>query len=332
MQPNVIKEQRNGWLALACAFILSSVCVGWYSLDSDLTDRLAGAKEQYRKLHGPEPMLVHIARQKLANANLLDTIEDLKKGTGFPDATFFTITAADRASGEHDASIFLKKFYQVQDECEQQAKNFSLKNWSESSLGFPESGKMPSDAEVPYLMTMLQLTRRAARICFSTPPLSRNTDPIKDIQFTHGLKPEKPTGPDGRPPLLTEYPLTIKFTASLTETMWILWRFSVGQVDDSSQPADPTERIEDDLDPNPYPFLLESFSVTSPVIEETDADDLAHSFISVTMRVGPVKFVSQQTRANLPATPGQAQPRPAAVPVPQQGEATPGNASTGARP
>ena len=332
MQPNIAKEQRNGWLALAGAALVSFACVGWYSMDSDLTDRLAAAREQYRKLHGPEPMLVHIERQKLANANLLDTIEDLKKATGFPDATYFTITDADRATRDHAASIFLRKLDIVQDECEHQAQNFSLRHWSENSLGFPEVAKVPSDAEVPYLMTMLQLTRRAARICFSTPPLSRNTDPIKDIQFTHELKPEKPTGPDGRPPLLTEYPLTIKFTASLTEAMWILWRFSVGQVDDVSQPADPTERIEDDIDPNPYPFLLESFSVTSPVIEETDVEDLDHSFITVTMRVAAVKFVSQQARSGLGVAPGPAQPRPGAQPAAAAPAAAGGGSGSGARP
>jgi len=330
MQPNVAKEQRNGWLALAGAALVSFACVGWYSMDSDLTDRLAAAKDQYRKLHGPEPMVVHIERQKLANANLQDTIEDLKKATGFPDATYFTITDADRATRDHAASIFLRKLNIVQDECEHQAQNFSLRHWSENSLGFPEVAKVPSDAEVPYLMTMLQLTRRAARICFSTPPLSRNTDPIKEIQFTHELKPEKPTGPSGRPPLLTEYPLTIKFTASLTETMWILWRFSVGQVDDASQPADPADRIEDDIDPNPYPFLLESFSVSSPAAEETDPVDLEHSFITVTMRVAPVKFVTQQIREALPTAPGAPQPRTAAAPASAQPAAS--GASSGARP
>jgi len=307
MQPDVKKEQRNGWLVLGAAAMLSLVCVGWYSYDDPLAERLDKAKTDYNKMRGPEPMSTHIRRQQQANQTLSQTIEDLKKDSGALVADYFTITDADLRNGDHESSIFNAKYHAVKDECDAQAFAFGLKHWGEhSSLGFSDKEQLPTDAEAPYMLTMLQLTRRAARICFSSPP-GEVAMPIKDLEFIHELKQRPPTGPPGRPPLLTEYPLTVKFTASLTQTMWIIWRFSVGKVDELQQPSDPKNRIEDSRggddsqashpwDDGAYPFALQEVTIVSPVTEELKINEEPNTDLTVTLRLAAMRFLPSSNR------------------------------------
>jgi hypothetical protein len=307
MQPDIKREQRNGWLVLGAIAALSVISLGWYSYDDPLAAKLESAKADYAKLHGPEPMSIHIKRQRQANQTLNQTIEELKHDSEAPAAEYFTITEKDLKSGEHEKSIFNARYSAVRDECDEQARNFGLRNWEQhSNLGFSEKEQLPSDEDAPYMLTMLQLTRRAARICFSSPP-GDEPDPIKSLDFIHEPMQRRPTGPAGRPAMLTEFPLTVSFSATLPQTMWILWRFTVGKVDELQQPSKPEDRIEDHkrLDDNgsprpwddgAYPFILQGITIKSPETEELKPNVTPNFYLTVTLHLAAMRFVSAATR------------------------------------
>ncbi len=316
MKPNVKREQRNGWLVLGAVGIICGGVVGWYASSDDLEAKLRSATSAHQSKLGKELMVNHIKQQKVANEILSQSIDDLKKGTNFTVSPFFKFSDAELSTKVHLTDLWLRdKFSVVVDEINGRARDYSFKEWDEyANIGFSQD-PTKSDDEVAYNSIMLQLTYRAAVICFSLPPAGGpegSTDHIHSLKITHDTKPHL-VGPAGRPALLREYNLKVQVKAPLTEVMWILYRFS------DIKPSDDLAMRQPDLpyDPGTYPLVLQNLTIlgdpkmatepTKPFDQTLDVD--------ATFDIAAMEFIEDAKRGSAPASPPAPTAGPAHAPV-----------------
>ena len=93
----------------------------------------------------------------------------------------------------------------------------------DASMGFAFSDRPPELSQVPYWLTMLQLTTKAAYLALACPYGN-----ISDVRFEKvDLNGEVLTGPVGRPALLREYPFEMQITGSLRSVLWLIHQLSM---------------------------------------------------------------------------------------------------------
>lgn len=231
---------RKGVLALLAATIAAGAMFWWSMRDGSATAvRLQAAQEAARRIAGREPLSGRVERQQTANTELRANIATLKQQAGFTVAPRFQVPPDHKEPGKY----FLNQFVTVRQALREKA--LARRIDSDERLGFPPDDKVPSDAEAPQLLAMLQLTEKALTVVLDAP------DPVEWFDITHA-KPYE-TGPANRPPLLLEYPLTLKVRGSLKTVLWILHRF--GQREDK---------------PGEYPLILRGLTIRS---ENTRAKD-----------------------------------------------------------
>ena len=210
LRPDLRRPMQAAWGVFAGVLVLCLGLIWWLADEGDLPARLEAARAERAKLAGNVDLAKRITEQEAANLGLAQTIEKLKTDTGMVTVAPFLVPANHPQPGQY----FNEQLAAVQDYCRPKAKDRSIAY--QERLGFENTAKVPEDKDAPYLLTMLQLTRKAADIILSTPT------PVVSFSIQQPLKQAVLTGPAGRPPLLREYPLRLVVRGSLTDLLWIL--------------------------------------------------------------------------------------------------------------
>jgi hypothetical protein len=317
MQPDLKRERRAGWASLAGALVLCGVALGWYSADESLDAQLQSRKADHDRRTGPEPMAEHVAKQEKANQALVANIEELKKGVGFTVTPHFTLKKTDVDAGTQPGTVFNNRFAEVYDEIANKAHDRGIKY--EEFLGFAAEKDTPPGAQVPMLLTMLQLTRRATLIAFATPT------PIHEFTIKHDQQPRL-TGPKDRPPLQREYGLTMQVKGSLRDVLWILFRLSI---------ADKAPGDQKDWDVGKYPLVLQNLQIDSQNVAEVDPAKIIQQ-VTATFQIAAIEFLPDDQRAAARTQVGHATAsvikRPGMGSRPGTGASTAPAVNVGARP
>jgi hypothetical protein len=210
LRPDLSKPLLVAWAVFGGVLLLCGGIIWWLADDGDLPTRVTSAEAEMRRLSGPVDLAKRIVAQEQANQTLVATIERLKADTGLTVAAPFLVPANHPQPGQY----FNEQLAAVQDFCRPKAQGRSIAY--QERLGFENTAKVPRDEDAPYLLTMLQLTRKAADIVLSTPT------PVQSFRISQPLKQAVLTGPVGRPPLLKELPLRLDVRGSLADLLWIL--------------------------------------------------------------------------------------------------------------
>lgn len=225
LYPDLWRPLARAWAVLVLALVAGLLGLWW------VWDEGQPLEEEYdrmlaeKKLRtGPLPLRQRLEEQRTQNRQLAEDLAHLKKEIGFIRRPPYLVPADHTQPGVY----FLKQLDLVQDPLRQRAKELGI--GYQEKLGFrPYAGEVPRNADAPYLLDMLQLTRKLAIIPLNTPGSSF---PVKDfsIQQPNFNRPPReygePKGWMGRPPLMREYPLRLRVTAYLDDIIFILHRFS----------------------------------------------------------------------------------------------------------
>lgn len=306
MRPDVKKERRAGWAVLGAVGVLGLSAIGWYVDDGSLEDRLQAARTEHAKLQGPELLSERIAKQERANVQLGENIEQLKGGVGIKVADFFLLKKDDTGSSTQRGTVFKNRHAAVHDEFVNHPRQRSIVY--DEDLGFSKEKAVPPGSDVPNLLIRLQLSRKATQIAFSTPT------PLKSYDIQHGAP--VLAGPAGRP-LMREWPLVMKVTASHSDVMWIIHRLSVTDTNP-----------EDTRDPGGYPLVLQSLVIDSGVSKDVTKASEVISQVTATIKLAGLQFLTAEERAGGVAAP-RTGPARALPPPPRMGGGAAAPASSG---
>ena len=266
MSPDLSSSARGGLVALLAAVLAGGALVWWQWSDQPAVDeRLAAAREAAAKVKGSEPLRERVARQKAANVELRANIAELKAQAGFSTKIEFKVPDSENEKGK----FFLNRFVDVRQALREQAQRRRIE--SDERLGFPPDDKVPPAEEAQQLLDMLQLTEKALSVVLAAP------DPVEWFDIAHGRPYD--TGPVSRPPLLKEYPLTLKVRGSLKTVLSILHSYGT--------------RNEKD-----YPLILRGLTIASA--NNRVRDDVQQ--LEAVFELAGMAFLADTTRAAKPAT------------------------------
>jgi hypothetical protein len=260
MSPDLTSASRGGLAALVAALI-AACCLAWlsWSEQPEVAARLEAAQSAAKAIKGSEPLRERVERQRVANTDLRANLAELKKAAGFTVEPRFKIPPGENEWGK----FFLNRFVEVRQNLRDKAQARRID--SDERLGFPPDDRVPPNGEAERLLEMLQLTEKALGIVLEAP------DPVEWFDISHG-KPYE-TGPLNRPPLLREYPLTLKVRGSLKTVLWILHRYGQRRPDD-------------------YPLILRGLSITSDNAKVKD--DVQQ--LNATFQLAGMQFVPDDKR------------------------------------
>ncbi len=238
------RRQRIRWAVLGGIALLCAGALWWFSDDGGLGEARAKAEEERRALDGPVVLEKRIREQEEANRHLRDTIEALKAGCGFSLAAEYRVPAGHPQPGQY----FNERMLAVQDRL--RAKASERRVQYQERLGFERTARVPTAAETPYLLAMLQVTDKAGGVILDIPE-SAKIPPVERFAITQPERTAVETGAAGRPPLLREYVLRIELRAQLRTILWVLHRLA---------------HVENDSD---YPLILRNLRIDGRNFQET---------------------------------------------------------------
>ena len=268
LRPDLRKPMRSAWLALAGTTVVLALVVLFLADRGDLPKTLAKAERDHLQRGGGQTLSERISQSKAINDRLATTIEGLKRDTGFTVHSPFLVPVDDRQPGQY----FKGQLFKVMDSVREVAARRSIAFDERDRLGFGVKKEVPDDREAQDLLTMLQLVDKCARVVLGTPT------PIEkfDIDLPTDRKPVL-TGPSERPPLLREYPFTLKVSASLPNLLAVLHALA-------------TVNGEDD-----FPLIVRSLSISSRNLRETSSVYILDAVIDL----AGMQFLSVDERATL---------------------------------
>lgn len=280
MHVNLKKERQIAWAVLGGVALLGLIVLWMMSDDGQLAQQLSSAEAEHAKMVGPEKLSDRIDAQRRANQKLARTIEELKKQVGF------TSELAIKAGEQHNL-YFSNARARVREELNNKAAQLSIDDIDDwfgfgSGKSTAPLTKLPPENEADFLLVMLQLTEKAAMVALNAP------DPLERLIISHGDRPVL-TGPQGRPPLLKEYPLTLKVRGSLESILTILHQLSAKNVNANSVISD---QISKD-----YPLVITYFLIDSA--KSKDKDGIQQ--LDATFNLAGMEFLSEKERGEAPA-------------------------------
>lgn len=264
MRPDTKKERRNGWLAFTAAVVIAGAAVWWLGDGGTGEARLHSALAALP--HQDQGILFsqRLEEQRAATRKLAETIEELKKRVGFSVAAPFQVPK----DTNEPSYLFRQVFTSVRGALGDRAIARSCENPDEF-LGFGSDPKVPDDTEAAYLLTMLQLTKKAVELV-----LDKETQ-ISSFKITHAKA--ELTGAKTRPPLLREYPLELTVTGSQRDILWLLHRFA---------------KTKDDREDD-YPLIIRGLTITSKNLKPRD--DVQQ--LQATFKIAGMQFLTPEERA-----------------------------------
>ena len=263
LRPDLRSSLLTAWAVFAGALLICGLVIWWMSDSGELPEQLTAAEKEHSQLDGNVDLAKRIVEQKQANDTLSQTITVLKASSRFTPESPFKVPANHPQAGQY----FNEQLAAVQDYCRPKAAGRSI--GYQENLGFEKTAKVHKDEDAPYLLAMLQMTRKAADVILSTPT------PVQSFQITQPQKQATITGPAGRPPLLREYVLTLNVRGSLSDLLWILHRLA---------------QKEEESD---YPLIVRRVTIDSKNINPKD--DIQQ--LDAVFEVAAMEFLSEEERA-----------------------------------
>jgi hypothetical protein len=277
LRPDLRKPLLIGWGILAGVVVVCLAVLWWLGDEGELPNQLTAAETDLQKLAGKVDLAQRISEQEKANATLVQTIERLKAETGLVVTAPFLVPPGHPQPGQY----FNEQIAAVQDFCRPKAQGRSIAY--QERLGFENTAKVPRDEDAPYLLTMLQLTRKAADVILSTPT------PVESFRITQPLKQPMTTGPAGRPPLLREYPLRLEVRGKLTDLLWIL------------------HHLANREGPGDYPLIVRKWTIDSKNLSPTEKIQQLDAVyeIAAMQFLSPAERTAPKPGAGAASTPGK---------------------------
>lgn len=263
------RRQRIRWAVLGGITLICAGALWWFSDDGGLGEAKAKAEEERRALDGPVVLDKRIREQEEANRHLRDTIETLKAGCGFKLAEEYKVPAGHPQPGQY----FNERMLAVQDRL--RAKASERRVQYQERLGFERTAKVPTAAETPYLLAMLQVTDKAGGVILDIPE-SAKIPPVERFAITQPVRSADLTGAAGRPPLLREYVLRIELRAQLRTILWVLHRLA---------------HVENEKDD--YPLILRNLKIDGRNFQET----AEVQSLDAVIEVAAMQFLTPEERA-----------------------------------
>ena len=224
MQPRMDQDVRISWIALAVTAVVVIGTLAWYYDWGEQADAVTTEARRYLNRTGELPYAQQLDRLRDRNADLANYLEELQAQVGIREVPPFLMPPPEQKPGEY----FTVVYSQIWSELQQRASRFSIENY-DYTIGFGHlEGRPPATREeVRYYLTMLQLVTKAVYFSLSTPDKTVQTVAVRGVDPKTRLV----TGPDGRPPLLLEYPFELEVRASLKDILWLLHQLSDDQLD-----------------------------------------------------------------------------------------------------
>lgn len=225
MRPDVSRDLKTGWISIGVASLLAAIGFAIVSDGGTSATQLKKARATYESNKGDTSyrLLDQIDAQRQTNEALAENIAELKYAVGIKPIRPFALQSNFR---EQKGYYHRRLFDIAREYLGERARNMRISKY-DNMLGFdfPE-GKLVSEEQASEELIRLQLTVRAILLALSTP------DRLQEISIEHGHIIE--TGPVSRPPLLREYPFTIKVKGSLKDILWLLHQYASDQVQDDT--------------------------------------------------------------------------------------------------
>ncbi|TVR43593.1 MAG: hypothetical protein EA402_09305 [Planctomycetota bacterium] len=231
MKPSLRQSyQRAGIAATSCLLLAAGIIhFGWDRGRLAEEHRLAWQRYEQRIGHYPLSEVVDEFTRAVSHSQ--GQIDELKGLVGMSPVAPFLKPRRD--SGGYIA--FLIRF--LHQELSLKAQSFEI----DPRLGFNLLGSSPPSEEAAEgWLTMLQLVTKALFLCTEASTAVENGG-VDEVVVTRLTTTPIPTGPRGRPPLLNEYPFTLRITASLSSISWLLQQFSA----DERTPGNKDEDLRD---------------------------------------------------------------------------------------
>lgn len=276
IEPDVREDQEKAYWVFAGAAVISLLAWFIVGASSATVDREVGVSEKAVRSAQQTGTVIdqQIELQKQANEYILRQVEALQEQHGLRPVQPFIQAQAARDRDHH-----LKAVYdEVRERMQSMARSKSLDEF-DSSLGFAFPTMPPRD-QVPYWLTMLQLTTKAGYLSLACPY------EITKVNFGRvNLNAEVLTGPAGRPALLREYPFEMEVTGSLKAILWLIHELSADSIHSAQQDRfqkilvemnENVERVipsgvQDDSSGNAVsPLIIRGFEIESSNLEPID--------------------------------------------------------------
>lgn len=333
MRPDLSREQRIGWSVCGGAIAVAVGLVLWANDWGDSHATLDKERTAIERENAGQPLNRLIARQRQANDALRQTIDRLKTQNGFAIEPVFQVPGSDPTYARQPGKYFYDVLFPATEKLDERRKAIGIVEY-DRYLGFgtgpnvPPNRDVPPDANATYLLTMLQLRLKAAVIALQIePPLDRIA--FDQVQVPPSLK-QLETGPENRPPLLREWPMTLSVRGSLRSITQLLYRLSQFPSADATPTPAPWLRdrnaLLDELGKlgtrefqfTAYPLVTTGFAINS---KNRTAKDRSQQ-LDATFQLAGMQFIADAERG------------PAAAPSGRGGTGAAGSASapTGRRP
>lgn len=276
MRLDTRKQELQGWIVLAAALVAVLVVAAYLWDDDGLAERY----QRERDALTTPPMLLatQIARQREANARLVDTLRTLKGEVGFSLEQAFQVSKAPDFARQ-PGFYFVTKRDSIARQLFDRAKEKGIADY-DYYIGFGLQPRQswakepPGDEHAIDLLKTLQITEKVVSLALETPaPLSR----LIVLQHPPIPRPET-VAPPGRPALLREYAITIDVRGSLKDILWLLHRLSPGR-----------ERP----DAGEYPLVLKALKLTSANFSPIQNI----SQLDLVLTVAGMEFIPDEERA-----------------------------------
>jgi hypothetical protein len=254
------RETRIAWSVLGGTFLVGLIVLLVLADTGELKDQVEQESLEQKKLSGNELIATRIEAQRIANQRLAETINGnsgLKAQVKYRKDETYEIPADDKEMQAQHGAWFLRTFNKAALPLYRRAQELGIGEY-EKVLGFP-AGKLDKaqvDPELAhtdndradYLLIMLDITEKVAWLAMAT------ETPLQKLLISHGDNPIE-SGPEGRPPLLIEYPFTLKVRGTHKDVLWLMRELSVSVVDRKVVPYSNYTRK--------YPIIVRGFDETS---------------------------------------------------------------------
>ena len=271
MRPDITEDMRIGWIALGVAVVIVVIAFFVMHDGGQALKAVTTAEKKYKQNKGNAdyPLLEQIQLQREANEQLAQNIHVLKTAVGIKPVRPFALPP----NYTKQKGLYFRLVYDIVVEYLNNRARFKRIDPYSTNLGFTfADGQVISEEQAEEELIRLQLTVRAMLLALSTP------DRLQEITIEHS--PIVLTGPVKRPPLLREYPFTLRVRGSLKDILWLLHQYAsdtvpIDTVGDWNKLVTQVQRnmgrkIEPTTSKDHFPLILRGLRINSENSEPLD--------------------------------------------------------------
>jgi hypothetical protein len=301
MRPNLDKEKKQAWVGFAVVLFLGGLGAWWIWDGGLVAQERSEAEAAYLNRIGKTRMIDQVEKSEAAIRDLESSIQELKKTTGIDLVPPFVVPESVRDEGYY----FRVVFDTVRDDLQVKAGGIEL-----GQLGFVQLGDAPPpDADAQYWLSMLQLVSKTLYLCVEAPGGPLQEISISGVELNKRIQ----TGPTSRPPLLQEYPFTLRVKGSLESISWLLLQLSadrntpgnqdgallswLGSVGDKVRQVPGFQGVaRNDVDEPVGPLIVRGYEITSA--NRSEVDQITQ--LDATFQLAGMKYLTYEERGEKP--------------------------------